>query len=85
MLIEHAEDIGMVSESLYERTTLMSACWPSEDELEKSDTTTHDDSKTTKKKKRRSGSLQGRSRAAILCKSHINLKPMTSCHVYYIY
>ena len=49
---------GLVSESLVERTTLMGACFPSEDELDRSDTA-QNDSKTGKKKKKRSASFQG--------------------------
>lgn len=58
-LITNAECIGMVSASLYERTTLMVSCFASEDELEKSDA--GNDSKAGKKKKKRSGSFQGKS------------------------
>ena len=57
LLICHSEDIGMISGSLYDRSSLLS-CFPaSEDELEKS-IDGLDDSKP-KKKKKRSGSLQG--------------------------
>ena len=49
----------MVSDNLYERTTLMSSYMPlSEDELEKSDEGT-EDQKGLRKKKKRSASLQG--------------------------
>ncbi len=59
LLICHSEDIGMVTESLYDRSSLLGACFPpSEDELEKS-IDGLDDSKPSKKKKKRSGSLQG--------------------------
>ena len=62
VLIENAQSIGMVSESLYHRVQMLSSCFPaSEDELDRSceqlDDT--DNSKAGKKKKRRSGSLQG--------------------------
>ena len=61
-LITNAESIGMVSDSLYERTTLMLSCFASEDELEKSDAGMCNESHTYKKKKskkKRSGSFQG--------------------------
>ena len=59
MLIIYAEEVGMVSDNLYERTTLMSSYMPlSEDELEKSDEGM-EDQKGLRKKKKRSASLQG--------------------------
>ena len=58
LLILYADEVGMVSENLYERTSLMTNYLPlSEDELEKSDECT-DESRTSRKKKKRSASLQ---------------------------
>lgn len=48
----------MVCETLIERTNLMGSLFPSEDELDRSDTG-HNDSKSSKKKKKRSASFQG--------------------------
>jgi len=61
LLIENAESIGMVSDSLYGRVQLLGSCFPvSEDELDRSvDALDETDAKCRKKKKRRSGSLQG--------------------------
>ncbi|XP_046564919.1 rho GTPase-activating protein 11A-like [Haliotis rubra] len=63
LLIKEAEKVGMVSSSLYQRTTLMTECFgvATDDELDASDDNTLEDSKDMKKKKKRkrSGSLQG--------------------------
>jgi hypothetical protein len=61
MLILYAGDIGMVPDSLYERSVLMSTCFPTDDELEKSEAVHEEVSNKTnnKKKKKRSASLQG--------------------------
>ncbi|XP_046351286.2 uncharacterized protein LOC124131838 [Haliotis rufescens] len=63
LLIKDAEKVGMVSSSLYQRTTLMTECFgvQTDDELDASDDNTLEDSKDMKKKKKRkrSGSLQG--------------------------
>ena len=62
VLIRHAHNIGMVSESLQERAALLSSCFPpaSGDELDRSEVDGGGGStKTKKKKKKRSGSLQG--------------------------
>lgn len=56
LLMTHSDHIGMVSNSLFERTALMTQCFQSEDELERSGET---EETGKKKKKRRSGSLQG--------------------------
>ena len=56
LLMERADALGMVSDSLCQRTALMtSCCFPSDDELERSE---FDDNRVGKKKKR-SGSFQG--------------------------
>ncbi|XP_013409939.2 rho GTPase-activating protein 11B-like [Lingula anatina] len=57
LLIEHSADIGMVDESLQERSHMMSTCFASEDELDRS--CDESEEPKSKKKKRRSGSLQG--------------------------
>jgi len=61
LLILYAGDIGMVPDSLYERSVLMSACFPTDDDLERSEVIQEDGQhkNNTKKKKKRSGSLQG--------------------------
>jgi hypothetical protein len=58
-LLAQANHIGVVDDSLYERTCLLGACYPSEEELYDSSVTCAQDESRTKKKKRRSGSLQG--------------------------
>lgn len=61
LLIVHAQRIGVVSESLYQRTCLMTECFGTEDELDGSDDNMLEDAKEARKKQRkRSGSLQGR-------------------------
>lgn len=56
LLMERADALGMVSDSLCQRTSLMmSCCFPSDDELERSE---FEDGRVGKKKKR-SGSFQG--------------------------
>ena len=56
LLMERADALGMVSDSLCQRASLMaSCCFPSDEELEKSEM---EDVRTGKKKKR-SGSFQG--------------------------
>ena len=66
------EEIAMVSDSLYERTNVMT-CLASEDELDKTGDGL-DESKPRKKKKRRSGSLQGMwLYCYVYCKCYVNL------------
>ena len=75
LLMERADALGMVSDSLWQRTSLMgSCCFPSDEELEKSEV---EDVRTGKKKKR-SGSFQGEgsiragvNSAPIPCKSFL--------------
>lgn len=63
LLIRNASSIGVVSESLIQRTALMTECFGTEDELEASDDNTLEDSKdireSKKKRRKRSSSLQG--------------------------
>nr|KAG5692522.1 hypothetical protein BaRGS_018727 [Batillaria attramentaria] len=60
LLIHNADRLGVVSESLSQRTTLMTECFGTEDELDASDDNTLEDTKEVKKKRRkRSSSLQG--------------------------
>ena len=63
LLIRNASNIGVVSESLSQRTALMTECFGTEDELEASDDNTLEDSKdmkdSKKKRRKRSSSLQG--------------------------
>ncbi len=63
LLILRAGDIGMVPDSLIERALLMSTCFPSEDEIDKSESLASEGEGGKKKKKRRSGSLQGKKEA----------------------
>ena len=64
LLMERADALGMVSDSLCQRTALMtSCCFPSDDELERSE---FDDNRVGKKKKR-SGSFQGDLTVSCLC------------------
>ncbi|XP_070181705.1 uncharacterized protein [Littorina saxatilis] len=59
LLIRNAERIGLVSNSLAERTSLLAECFGTEDELDgASDDNTLEDSKD-KKRRKRSSSLQG--------------------------
>ena len=64
LLINHASRIGVVSDSMYDRTSMMGEAWGgTEDELDASDDNTLDDSKDVKemrkKRRKRSSSLQG--------------------------
>lgn len=59
LLITHADEIGIISDDLAERSAVM-AGFATDDELGgRTDDELDDTSKSTKKKKRRSGSLQG--------------------------
>ncbi|KAL8622847.1 hypothetical protein ACOMHN_026968 [Nucella lapillus] len=63
LLIRNASGIGVVSESLCQRTALMTQCFGTEDELDASDDNMLEDSNSTKevrkKARKRSNSLQG--------------------------
>ena len=63
LLIQNADSIGVVSESLQQRSALMTEFFGTEDELEASDDNTLEDSKDCreqrKKHRKRSNSLQG--------------------------
>lgn len=65
LLIRNAERIGLVSNSLAERTSLLAECFGTEDELDgASDDNTLEDSKD-KKRRKRSSSLQGLGRQSL--------------------
>ena len=62
LLVRHADDVGLVSNDLVERTALMTEAFGTDDELDASDDNTLDDSKDCKKKekkRKRTGSFQG--------------------------
>ena len=61
MLINHADEVGMVNMDLVERTAFMSEVFSTDDELDASEDNleeTHEKKKREKKRKR-SGSFQG--------------------------
>lgn len=61
LLIHSADSVGMVSDSLYERTSLMTEAFGTDDDLDASEETLEESRGCKKKDKRRkrSGSFQG--------------------------
>ena len=78
VLIRNAEDIGFVSDSLYERTLLMTECFGTDDELDASSEALEEsrDCKKKEKKRKRSGSFTGKgNRTFSLHKKGLKLHP----------
>lgn len=78
VLISNAEDIGYVSDSLYERTLLMTECFGTDDELDASSEALEEsrDCKKKEKKRKRSGSFTGKGNCTFsLCKKGLKLHP----------
>lgn len=61
MLIQHAEDVGMVDDDIAEKTAFMSEVFNTDDELDASEDNLDDvkDTQKKEKKRKRSGSFQG--------------------------